>query len=727
MAKTNLSPDHSSDPKTNTQSINYNQISSYFGMNVFAGKNAKKYLSAQVIKELEKVALSGEHLSRKMADEIAEGMKKWAINKGVTHYTHWFQPLRGTTAEKHDAFFEPTGIDSGMEVFSGKSLVQQEPDASSFPNGGMRNTFEARGYSAWDPSSPAFILEKASGKTLCIPTVFVSYTGQALDYKTPMLRSAKFVQDTATEVCALFDKKVKHTNVSLGIEQEYFVVDYKLYRKRQDLMLAGRTLLGHAPAKGQQLEDHYFGSIPERVFEFMTALEKEALKLGIPLKTRHNEVAPCQYECAPMFETINLAIDHNSLLMDLMESISEKFNLKVLLHEKPFKGVNGSGKHNNWSIITDTGVNLFSPGKTPIENLQFLTFFINTIKAIYDHGALLRASIGTASNDHRLGANEAPPAIMSVFIGSFLSEILNDFEKEKSNKSKGGTDEKTLNIPHIPPILQDNTDRNRTSPFAFTGNKFELRAVGSSDNCASSMSVLNTIVGNQLKEFLKDVEALKKKGNSKERAIQQVLRSYIKKSSKVIFEGNGYSKEWEQEAKKRGLENIKTTPHSLATYLKPQSKKIFIDNGILSEEEIEARTDIRYESYALKLQIEGRVLADMVKTNIIPPAIEFHTRVLENLKLQKELGIKPELYAATLDLAGKIGFYIQQVQHFTKLMVDERKRANLIESHAEKALAYCEKVLPLFDEIRYQADKLERLIDDSLWQIPKYRELLSIK
>lgn len=702
-------------------------ISTYYGMHVFAGKNMKKYLSAKVIAELENASKNGSSLSRKLADEIAEGMKQWAMDKGATHYTHWFQPLRGTTAEKHDAFFEPNGLDSGVEKFSGKALVQQEPDASSFPNGGIRNTFEARGYSAWDPSSPAFIIEKASGKTLCIPTVFVSYTGHALDYKTPMLRSTKFVQDISTKVCQLFDTHVNATTVSLGIEQEYFLVDAKLYRQRPDLMVAGRTLLGHAPAKGQQMEDHYFGSIPNRVFAFMTELEREALKLGIPLKTRHNEVAPGQYECAPMFESINLAIDHNSLLMDLMESVGEKYGLKVLLHEKPFKGVNGSGKHNNWSIITNTGVNLLSPGSTPYENLQFLTFFINTIKAVHDHGTLLRASIASSSNDHRLGANEAPPAIMSVFVGSLLRQVLSDFENEKENKSSGEADEKSLNIPHIPSILLDNTDRNRTSPFAFTGNKFELRAVGSSDNCSSSMTVLNTIVGNQLKQFLAEVEGLIANNVSKEKAIQQVLRSYIKASSNVIFEGNGYSDEWVVEAEKRGLSNIKTTPHALDTYLSPSSVEVFTSNGILSHTELEARTDIRYESYTLSVQIEGRVLADMVKTIVVPGALEYQTRVLENIKLQKELGMDPSLYASVTELAQKISYHIEKVHTLTKEMVNERKLANVIEHPGDRAKYYCEKVIPYYDQIRYHADKLERITDDTLWQIPKYRELLAIK
>lgn len=702
-------------------------ISSYFGKNIFAGRALERYVSSEVVAALQETIRNGSTLSREAADQIAEGMKSWALDQGATHYTHWFQPLRGTTAEKHDAFFEPTGPDSGVEMLSGKALVQQEPDASSFPSGGIRNTFEARGYSAWDPSSPAFIIEKAQGKTLCIPTVFVSYTGHALDYKTPMLRSTQLLQNTAVEVCKMFDPNIHSAQISLGVEQEYFLVDLNLYNQRPDLMLSGRTLLGHIPAKGQQLEDHYFASIPERVFAFMKELETEALELGIPLKTRHNEVAPGQYECAPMFETINLAIDHNSLLMDLMESVALRNGFKVLFHEKPFKGVNGSGKHNNWSIITNTGVNLLSPGNTPIENLQFLTFFINTIKAVHDHGTLLRASIGSASNDHRLGANEAPPAIMSVFIGSLLEKVLNDFEKGVSNQEQNDTGETVLNIPHIPPILLDNTDRNRTSPFAFTGNKFELRAVGSADNCSSPMTVLNTIVANQLKQFLVSVESLINQGKSKELAITEVLRKTITESKNVIFEGNGYSDEWVAEAQKRGLTNIKTTPHALEVYLAPQTIKIFQENGVLSQTELEARTEIRYENYSLKLQIEGRVLTDLIKTFVIPSAITYQNQILHNIKLQKELGIPESEYANTLSLVRKINKHLERVQQLTKEMVTERKKANLIEEPKKRALTYCDKVLPYFDEIRYHADKIEQWVDDDHWKLPKYRELLFIK
>jgi glutamine synthetase len=706
-------------------------ISSYFGQHVFADQNLIPYLSQDTIELLGKIAQSGESLTLKDAEIVADGMKRWALDNGCTHYTHWFQPLRGTTAEKHDAFFEPTGQTSGVESFSGKSLVQQEPDASSFPSGGIRNTFEARGYSAWDPSSPAFIIEKAGGKTLCIPTVFVSYTGYALDYKTPMLRSTQQIQQVATEVCQLFDTAVTSTKVSLGVEQEYFLVDLELYQKRPDLVLSGRTLLGHSPAKGQQLEDHYFGSIPERVFAYMIELEEEALKLGIPLKTRHNEVAPGQYECAPMFESINLAIDHNSLLMDLMDFVAERHGFKVLFHEKPFKGVNGSGKHNNWSVITNTGVNLFSPGHSPWDNLQFLTFFINTIKAVHEYGTLLRASIGSASNDHRLGANEAPPAIMSVFIGSLLSRVLDDFESgntDNANSEDAIKGEKHLNIPHIPPILIDNTDRNRTSPFAFTGNKFELRAVGSADNCSSSMTVLNTIVANQLRIFLSDIQQLMNKQMSKENAITTTLKRYIKEARNIIFEGNGYSEDWVIEAEKRQLSNIKTTPHALGVYLDQKVVELFKNNHIFTEKELEARTEIRFEHYTLKVQIEGRVLADIVKTMVIPAAIEYQNKVLNNLYLQKKLKISEDYSNnVIMELAKKLDYHIDKVQSLTNAMVNERKSANRIDDAHQKAIAYCEKVLPYFDEIRYHSDKLEQLVDDAIWPMPKYRDLLFTK
>jgi glutamine synthetase len=701
--------------------------STSFSENVFGPGAMKQYLSKEALKAIEEAAKFNRPVDRAMADQIAEGMQSWALSKGAKHYTHWFQPLRGTTAEKHDSFFEPDGQDTGMERFSGKALVQQEPDASSFPNGGIRNTFEARGYTAWDPNSPAFIMEKAGCKTLCIPTIFVSYTGEALDYKAPLLKAVSFVRKAATEVCQLFDPKVTDCTVSLGIEQEYFLVDRDLFHQRPDLMLAGRTLLGHTPAKGQQLEDHYFGSIPNRVLAFMNDFEEEAHKLGIPLKTRHNEVAPAQFECAPQFEEVNLAVDHNSLLMDVMESTADRHNLKVLLHEKPYKGINGSGKHNNWSIITNTGVNLFSPGPDPEHNLQFLTYFIVTMKAVYDHADLLRASIASAGNDHRLGANEAPPAIMSIFAGDTLDHVLEHFEQEgKGVKTKEG--KKSINIAHIPEILLDNTDRNRTSPFAFTGNKFEFRAVGSSDNCAANMIVLNTIVGNQLVEFKKEVDAaMKKKGAKKEEVIGEILRGYLRHSRNILFGGNGYSEEWVKEAKRRGLSNIKTTPHALNAFLSDASVKVFTENGIFTRKELEARAEIRLETYTLRLQIEGRVLNEMVQNFVIPAAINYQKKLADNVQTLLNIGQTKTSVKAQLDIITELSEGINAIYTLNNKMTDERAKANKHADAHKKAIAYCEKVKPLFDQIREVADNLERIIDDAEWGLPKYRELLSVR
>ncbi len=703
------------------------QISEYFGKSVFGPKAMAEFVSKEAIKAVNESRNTGKQMDRKMADQIAEGMKNWAIEKGATHYTHWFQPLRGSTAEKHDAFFDPTGIDTGIEVFTGKSLVQQEPDASSFPNGGIRNTFEARGYSVWDPSSPAFIMEKAGGKTLCIPTIFVAYTGEALDYKAPLIKSTNFLTKNTTAVCQYFDANVKNTKVSLGIEQEYFLVDEELYHQRPDLVFAGRTLVGNMPAKGQQLEDHYFGSIPERVYNYMTDFEKEALKLGIPLKTRHNEVAPGQYECAPMFEEADIAIDHNSLLMDVMQSVASRHKLKVIWHEKPFKGVNGSGKHNNWSLITDTGVNLLSPGHSPIDNLQFLTFFINTIKAVHDHADLLRASIATAANDHRLGANEAPPAIMSVFIGSTLSEVLNQFQAIKTPVITGKVSEKTISVYRIPEILLDNTDRNRTSPFAFTGNKFEFRAVGSSDHCANAIIVLNTIVGNQLEEFKKEVDALIKKKTNKLLAIEQVLKSYVKASKKIIFEGNGYGDEWVKEAIKRGLSNIKTTPYALDAYSTKASKDLFVKNNIFTIKELEARTEIKFENYLLKIQIEGRILGELVKNYVIPSAVEYQKKLIDTIEGLNRIGQTKAENKGLYTLAKEISYNVNAIWENNNKMVDERIKANKLTHADKKAKAYCDKVKPYFDSIRESADKLEELIDNDAWKLPKYRDLLFLK
>jgi glutamine synthetase len=706
--------------------VNHEGISTFYADLVFGPKAQSRYLSATAQEAIEQAAGHGQPISRETADEVAAGMQAWALDLGATHYTHWFQPLRGTTAEKHDSFFEPTGIDTGIEKFGGKALAQQEPDASSFPSGGIRNTFEARGYTAWDPSSPAFIMAKAGAKTLCIPTVFVSYTGEALDYKAPLLKSVAFLKKTATDVCQYFDKNVNTCSISLGIEQEYFLVDEQQFKSRPDLMFAGRTLIGNSPAKGQQLEDHYFGSIPNRVLAFMADFEERAHLLGIPLRTRHNEVAPAQFECAPQYEDMNLAVDHNSLLMDLMESVALDHNLRVLLHEKPYKGINGSGKHNNWSIITNTGVNLLAPGNSPESNLQFLTFFVNTIKAVHDHRDLLRASIATAANDHRLGANEAPPAIMSVFVGHTLENVLNDFESDAKVGTKANASA-TINVPNIPEILFDNTDRNRTSPFAFTGNKFEFRAVGSSDNCSSSMVVLNTIVANQLKNFKAEVDAhVAKNGGSAEDAIKQILRTYITETKRILFGGNGYGDEWKEEAKRRGLSNITTTPEALQAYLTPESENLFVENGIFSHRELEARTEIRYETYVLRLQIEGRVMNELVSSYVIPAAVNYQKRLADNVNALKGMGLAATAYKAQSEIVEFLSKQINRAYELNEQMTSERAKANNLDHADKKAMAYCNNVKPMFDEIRECCDEIERVCDDAEWTLPKYRELLSL-
>lgn len=717
----------SSSSVTTEYPVNHNGISTYYADLVFGPTAQSNYLSAEVCLAIQEAASHGKTISSATADEVAAGMQAWALELGATHYTHWFQPLRGTTAEKHDSFFEPTGVDTGMEKFGGKALAQQEPDASSFPSGGIRNTFEARGYTAWDPSSPAFIMPKAGAKTLCIPTVFVSYTGEALDYKAPLLKSVAFLKSASTDVCHYFDKNVKTCSISLGIEQEYFLVDEQQFKSRPDLMFAGRTLIGNSPAKGQQLEDHYFGSIPNRVLAFMADFEERAHLLGIPIRTRHNEVAPAQFECAPQYEDMNLAVDHNSLLMDLMESVASDHQLRVLLHEKPYKGINGSGKHNNWSIITDTGVNVLAPGNSPESNLQFLTFFVNTIKAVHDHRDLLRASIATAANDHRLGANEAPPAIMSVFVGHTLENVLNDFEANAKTATKAGVTA-TINVPNIPEILFDNTDRNRTSPFAFTGNKFEFRAVGSSDNCSSSMVVLNTIMANQLKQFKSEVDAVlkSKKGMKVEDAIKGILRGYIADSRKILFGGNGYGEEWKKEAKKRGLSNITTTPEALKAYLTPASTSLFVDNGIFSHRELEARTEIRYETYVLRLQIEGRVMNELVSSYVIPAAVNYQKRLADNVNALQSMGLKKDSHKAQTEIVEFLAKHINRVYELNEKMTAERAKANNLEHADQKASAYCNKVKPMFDDIRECCDEIERVCDDAEWTLPKYRELLSL-
>ena len=709
--------------------INGVKASEYFASNVFTREAMRTYLPEEVFKSLLQAIETGSTVNRTVANEVAQGMKTWAMSKGVTHYTHWFQPLTGSTAEKHDAFFE---LNEGIafERFSGGSLAQQEPDASSFPSGGIRNTFEARGYTAWDPSSPAFIIEMSGARTLCIPTIFVSYTGESLDYKAPLLKALHLVDKAATEVCQFFDKNVTKVIPTLGVEQEYFLVDKALFEARPDLILTGRTLFGAEPAKGQQLEDHYFGSIPERVYAFMVDFEVEALKLGIPLKTRHNEVAPGQFECAPIFEEVNIAVDHNALLMDVMDRIAKKHNFRVLFHEKPFSKVNGSGKHNNWSLSTNTGKNLLSPGKAPKDNLQFLTFFVNVIKAVHDHADLLRATIATAGNDHRLGANEAPPAIMSIFIGEQLTHVLEEIEKPSSGKKEketGGNAFMKLGINKIPEILLDNTDRNRTSPFAFTGNKFEFRAVGSSANSSAPMIALNTIVANQLMEFRKEVETRIESGEKKDLVILDILKGYIKKSKKILFEGNGYGDAWVKEAEKRGLSNVKTTPHALGAYISKPSIKVFEENGIFTERELEARYEIKLETYIKKVQIESRVLGDLALNHIIPTAITYQNELIENVKGLKELDLDKAYYEVQIDNIRKISDYLVSIRRNVYEMIEERKKANVIEEGKEKAIAYCEKVFPYFDKIRYASDKLEAIVDDQRWPLPKYRELLFLR
>lgn len=702
--------------------------SSIFGSNVFNEDTMRQYLTKEAFNSVMDAIQNGSKIDRVVADHISTGMKEWAISKGATHYTHWFQPLTGATAEKHDAFFEPIGNGRAIEKFGGGQLVQQEPDASSFPNGGIRNTFEARGYTAWDPTSPAFIY----GTTLCIPTVFVSYTGEALDYKTPLLRALQAVDQAAVDVCKYFDKNVKKVNASLGWEQEYFLIDSSLVASRPDIVLTGRTLLGHSPAKGQQLDDHYFGTIPNRAMQYMRDLETECMLLGIPVKTRHNEVAPNQFELAPVYDEANLAVDHNSLLMDVMDKVAERHDFKVLFHEKPFAGVNGSGKHNNWSLSTDTGVNLLGPGKTPMSNLQFLTFFINTIKAVNENEELLRATIASASNDHRLGANEAPPAIISVFIGEQLTNVLNELEHVTNGKlsPEEKTDLKLNVVGKIPEILLDNTDRNRTSPFAFTGNKFEFRAVGSKANCANAMTVLNTIMAKQLIEFKAEVDALiKKKDLKKDEAVFNILREYIKKSKNILFEGNGYGEAWEKEAKKRGLSNNKTTPEALKAKVSEKTLKMFEDLGVMNKVESEARYEIEMEEYVLRIQIEGRTLGDIARNHIVPTAVRYQNILIENVKGLKEIyGTSFKNYAKEqMLLIEEISKHIELINTNVTEMTNERKKANGIENIEKKADAYCFNVKPLFDTIRYSCDKLELLVDDELWPLTKYRELLFTK
>ncbi|MBI1316849.1 glutamine synthetase type III [bacterium] len=705
------------------------RVTDYFGENVFNEQAMRMFMSAEAYKAVMSAIEKGTRIERSMADQVASGMKAWATSKGATHYTHWFQPLTGTTAEKHDGFFEPTSGGRAIERFEGNMLVQQEPDASSFPSGGIRNTFEARGYTAWDPTSPAFVI----GSTLCIPTVFVSYTGEALDYKTPLLRALNVIDEAATDVCRYFDRNVNKVVATLGWEQEYFLVDAALFQARPDLLMTGRTLLGHAPAKGQQLEDHYFGSIPDRVMSFMRAFEYECHQLGIPVKTRHNEVAPAQYEMAPVYEEVNLAVDHNSLVMDVMERVARRHHFRVLLHEKPYAGVNGSGKHNNWSLATDTGINLLSPGKNPKGNLQFLTFFITTLKALHRHANLLRSVIASASNDHRLGANEAPPAIISAFIGSQLTEVLDELEKIEGGKlsAEQKTELKLNVVGKIPEILLDNTDRNRTSPFAFTGNKFELRAVGSSANCAGAMTVLNSIVAQQLRDFKKEVDHLiESKSLKKDEAIFTVLKDYIKTSKPIRFEGDGYSDEWAKEAEKRGLSNVKTTPRALDFLVEPQVEALFEELGVMNRVELHARHEILLEDYFKKIQIESRLLGDIAGNHIVPTALRYQRLLTENVQGMKD--VLPadrfkKLAAVQIAMIEEISERVSVILTEKDAMIEARKKANKLTSSRERAIAYCEEVLPYFEKIRYEVDKLELMVDDELWPLPKYRELMFLR
>jgi glutamine synthetase len=702
------------------------RVSEFYSKNVFTDHAMKEHLSKEAYEAVTDAIKKGQKIDRAMANQVSSGMKNWALSLGASHYTHWFQPLTGATAEKHDSFFDPLEDGRSIEKFTGSALVQQEPDASSFPNGGIRNTFEARGYTAWDPSSPAFIMENTGGKTLCIPTIFVSYTGEALDFKAPLLKALHAVENQVVEICSTyFDKNITKAQASLGIEQEYFLIDEAMWFARPDIMLSGRTVIGHSPEKGQQLEDHYFGSIPPRVYDFMVDFETEAYKLGIPLKTRHNEVAPSQYECAPNFEEVNLAIDHNQLLMDIMDKVACKHGFKVLFHEKPFSGINGSGKHNNWSLITNTGVNLLSPTNNPETNLQFLTFFVNVIKAVHDHADLLRASIASAGNEHRLGANEAPPAIMSIFIGSQLTNVMETlFANKAASKSSKAT---SINVIKIPEILLDNTDRNRTSPFAFTGNKFEFRAVGSSANSANAMIVLNTIMADQLKKFKVETDALIKKGKKKDEAIIEVLKGYYKSSKKILFEGNGYGDEWVKEAEKRGLNNIKNTPEALDAYISKKSKDLFVSNQIFNEKELEARYEIMQELYEKKIDIEAKVLIQLATSHVIPAGIAYQRNLSECIESMKSAGLNKTDYEIQMNLVKTISGHIRTIYTNVEKVKAELAKAHHISDTQKRALAYCTKIKPLFEPIRDGSDALEFLVDDELWKLPKYREMLFIK
>lgn len=704
------------------------RVADFYGINTFNKETMRALLSPEAYLRITEAIDTGGKIERDIADEVANAMKSWAVSRGATHYTHWFQPLTGSTAEKHDSFFDLTGDGKAIEKFKGGALVQQEPDASSFPSGGLRNTFEARGYTGWDPSSPAFLMDNgAGGKTLCIPSVFISYTGEALDYKTPLLKALSALDKAATAVCQFFDRNIDKVTATLGPEQEYFLVDKALFYARPDLVMAGRTVFGHSPARGQQLEDHYFGSIPPRVNAFMVDYEFEAMKLGIPVRTRHNEVAPGQFEVAPTFEEVNLSIDHNALLMDLMEKVAERHDLKVLFHEKPFAGINGSGKHNNWSMGTDTGVNLLAPSSKPKETLRFITFLVNVIKAVHDNADLLRASIASAGNEHRLGANEAPPAIMSVFLGETLTKALEDLEtKNEISLNKGDNVYYKLGLNRIPALIRDNTDRNRTSPFAFTGNKFEFRAVGGGANSASTMIVLNTIVAAQLQQFRADLDVRLNNGEKKELAIVDILKQYYKASKRILFEGNGYSDEWVTEAERRGLSNIKSTPDALKVYLKPESMDLFERMKVMGHAEVESRYEIELEKYIKKVQIESRVMGDLAINHVVSTAIKYQGKLAETAKNLMDLGMAAEAEPMK-DILREISTRVAVIKKNVEEMIEARKKANNVTDSFEMARLYATEVKDFFDVIRYEVDKLEQIVDDEDWPLVKYREMLFVK
>lgn len=702
------------------------KISGFYGENVFHDEAMKKYLSESAYFSVKAAIQSGTNLTKEVANSVAEAMKNWAMDKGATHYAHWFQPLTGKTAEKHDSFFTITADGKAIEEFGGEQLVQQEPDGSSFPGGGLRSTFEARGYTSWDPSSPAFIIEVGNGKTLCIPTIFVTYSGESLDYKLPLLKSVAYLENAALEVCKIFDESIERTHATLGWEQEYFLVDESFLIARPDLMITGRTLLGRQSHKGQQLEDHYFGSIPERVLNYMRDLETECHKLGIPVRTRHNEVGPGQYELAPMYEEVNIAIDHNQLLMDIMERVAKRHKLAVLLHEKPFNGVNGSGKHNNWSIATNTGKNLLSPGKNPGKDLKFLTFFVNTIRAVKEHADLLRASVASASNDFRLGANEAPPAIISVYVGKALTEVLH-FIAEGKESDKTMVKEVLSLLKKSPNLELDNTDRNRTSPFAFTGNKFEIRMVGSSMNCSAPMTIMNTIVGNQLTEFKKELDLLTSKGESMDTAILSILRKYINESLPILFEGDGYSEEWQKEAEKRGLSNTPNTPDALKVYKVDKTSELFQKTGIFSEIELEAHYTVMVENYNLKLEIEARVLSDLCKSYVLPACYKYQTGIAENIYTLKQLGLQEDAFRPQSNLLNEITLHINNVAEKVETLNQSVNKAVSVAEPEEEAELFCHLVKPIMAEIRESVDHLEEIVEDGLWPLAKYREMMFIR